>query len=121
MCADTDGLSRFRRSEYESVSAPRLDISIRAILCASLNLTIKSGIRYRLLSPSVCLYSWLVVCVVGTFTWRMVENPLNYALCTPMRIGIAWMRDGGTQWVPLSATIEKTSDAESARGTQRIV
>ena len=51
----------------------------------------------------------------------MVENPLNYALCTPMRIGIAWMRDDGTQWVPLSATIEKTSDAESARGTQRIV
>ena len=52
---------------------------------------------------------------------KMVEKPLNDALCTPMRIGIAWMRDGCTQWVSLSAPAAQTSDAESARGTQRIV
>ena len=40
------------------------------------------------------------------------------ALCTAVRLAIARMHVGGTQWMSLSAADEQTSDAELICGTQ---
>ena len=46
---------------------------------------------------------------------------LNDAPMYPVRLGIAGLNDGGTQWCPLSAAVDKRSNAEPHKGTGSVV
>ena len=46
---------------------------------------------------------------------------LNDAPCTLVRLGIAGLNDGRTQWCPLSAAVDERSNAEAGDGASSSV
>ena len=46
---------------------------------------------------------------------------LNDAVRTLVRLGIAGLNDGGTQWCPLSAAVDERSNADPHKGPWSVV
>ena len=53
----------------------------------------------------------------SAFAIRVSLADLQHAPCPPVRLGIASIIDRRTQWSPLSAAVDKRSNAEPHKGT----